>query len=264
MTTDADGDPISAVAFLSGSSTRIRLLSILARAGRLSKDEIRASVDASRTTVQRNLTALEERGWITSSNRDYEITTAGEWIEEDLSTLVDTVRDARRLGPVLELIDTTTFDFDPRRVDFEVTTPEPGNPMKMVQEHTRALRRADDIRVLLPETGVRAMRAGHERTTDDGVPLTMIVSDTVLDVFRSEPEFREYFEDKMAADECSILVTDADVPYYLGILDEEVQIGISENGRPRALLTTDSSDVFEWAERTFTEYKADARPMAEE
>lgn len=259
MDTEMADDSVAAVEFLARSQTRIRLLTVLAREQELSKDELHEQFDASRTTIQRNLSALADRGWITSSNSDYAITTAGEWVAEDFAALVETIDEATRLGPVLESIDTTTFDFDPRHVGFEVTTPDPGNPLKMVHKHTRAIQQADDIRIMLPETGVRAMKAGHERTTEEGVPLGMVVSEPVLDVFRSDPEFRDYFEDKMAADAFSLFVTEKAVPYYLGILDDEVQIGVSEDGQPRALLSTESPQVFEWAEHTFVEYKSHAR-----
>src|SRR6056297_1106616 len=87
--TDADGDPVAAVEFLARSNTRVRMLSVLAREQQLSKDELQERFDASRTTIQRNLSSLADRGWITSTNRYYEITMAGEWIAEDFEALVE-------------------------------------------------------------------------------------------------------------------------------------------------------------------------------
>jgi predicted transcriptional regulator len=113
------------------------------------------------------------------------------------------------------------------------------------------------MRVLLPETGKRAERASHERLSD-GVPMEVIVTEDVLTAYRSDPEFRAYFETKVDAEQCRIYRTDEPVPFFLGLIDDEVQIGISEDGRPRALLATAAPEVFDWAERTLEEYRSGA------
>lgn len=262
MDTEID-ETVAAIEFLSRSTTRVRLLSALSSEQPLSQRELRDRVDASRTTVQRNLDALEDRGWIRSTNREYETTTAGQWIADDFSTLADTVREADRLGPILDSVDTTAFDFDPRRVDFEVTTPDPGDPMTMITAHVQSLREADRVRGLLPEIGLRSVRVGEERSGGDGSQ-TLVLAEAAATTLRSNPDYREYFEGLVAAETVSIYVTEAEVPYYLGLLDDEVEIGISENGRPRALLTTSDPTVFEWAERQFEAYRADARPIEDD
>lgn len=255
-----DTDSVAAIDFLSRSDTRVRLLRYLARETQSSKQELHTIVDASRTTLQRNLAALENKGWITSTDREYEITTAGEWVAEDFVTLVETVDRATQLGPLFELVDTSMFEFDPRRVDVSVTTSDPGQPQKMIQEHIRSINAATDICLLLPETAIQPLRATHERVLDKEMSATLIVSERVLDTFRSTAEAQEYIAAMQQTGRFRVLLTDTEIPFYLGRLDETVEIGISENNQPRALLSTTDAAVRDWAERTLADYESTATP----
>jgi predicted transcriptional regulator len=249
---------LQAVEFLARSPTRVRLLSVLVREGQVSKDELHERVDASRTTIQRNLKGLEAQGWVTGTNSDYNATVAGEWVVEDFTALVETIEEAETLGSVLELTETSWFGFDPRQVDFEVTTAEPGNPLKMVHEHARAVGRSNEVRALLPQIGTEPVRASHERVVEHEVSTTMVVSETVLEVFRSDADIRSLVEAQLEVDAFELFVTDAEIPFYLGLLDDEVELGISKDGQPHALLRTDARRVFEWAATTFAEFRGDA------
>lgn len=253
-----DTDAVAAIEFLARSETRVRLLSVLARDGQCSKQELSDAVDVSRTTIQRNLGALEDRGWITTTNSTYAITTAGEWIADDVSELVETVRNAEQLGPILDLIDPSVFGFDPREVQFEITTAALGQPQKMIDEHVRSVRAADEMRLLLPETGIRPLRATAESFPDQEGSVTLIVSEPVLETFRSTPEARECVTALQETGRFSLLVTDVEIPFYLGRLDDTVEIGVSKGGKPHALLSTTDPAVVEWAERTLAEYESTA------
>lgn len=254
-------DPVAAVEFLARSETRVRILEELARENRLSKDELYRRFEASRTTIKRNLDALEERGWVTGSNREYAITRAGEWVAEDFTALVETVRNSTRLGPVLAYLDAEDLDIDLREFDFEVTTPDPGNPMKAVNKHVRKIQSVETFRSLLPVTGVRAIEALHDRVTNHGAEVETVVAPAVAETFRSDPEYSDYYAELRAADGVDIYRYEGNVPYYLGLLDDGVEIGVDDDGQPAALLETEAPAVYEWAERTYEAYRADAKPL---
>lgn len=55
---------------------------------------------------------------------------------------------------------------------------------------------------------------------------------------------------------------DGEIPYFIGILDDAVQIGVDEAGKPRALLESEHPEVRTWAENTIEEYKEEAEPVA--
>lgn len=88
----------------------MRLLRALAERDELSRDELRREFDASRTTIQRNLDALVERGWVENSNRTYSIAPCGELAAEEFSACYRKMRAVNRLQPFLRW--TSTEDLD--------------------------------------------------------------------------------------------------------------------------------------------------------
>jgi hypothetical protein len=69
----------------------------------------------------------------------------------------------------------------------------------------------------------------------------------------------------LATDRFDLSVYDGEVPYYLGVLDETVQIGVEdENGMPRALLETDVEGLGEWASDTYAQYRERSTPFSME
>jgi predicted transcriptional regulator len=258
---DGDDDPVTAVEFLARSEARVRILDALADAGPLGTAALRDRLDASRTTIGRNLTALSERGWIASGNRTHEITTAGRWILEDFTALTDTVRDASRFAPVFECIDPSTLGFDLRAHEFEITTADPADPLKMVHRHVAKVRAAAEIRAVLPLAGAQAMRAAHDRLDDGGAEMTLVVSPQVATAFRSDPAYGEYLSSLRATESVTIAVYDGEIPYYLGLFADTVEFGFDDDGQPTALLETDADAVYEWVESEFETYHEAATPL---
>jgi predicted transcriptional regulator len=232
---------VETIEFLSRSTTRVRILTALEREGRLSQAALWDRVDASRTTVQRNLDALADRNWVAERNRAYEITTAGEWIVDDFTALLDTIAEATALGPAIEWMETVDADLDPRA--FTVTTPDPGYPAKPVNRHVRNAEGADTLRLVLPVVGVRGIATIHERLGDRPIDVEVVCTPDVAETIRSSPEFREYYADLEENDGFRLLVYDGAIPYYLGLLE------------------TDDGDVREWARATYEAYRADAEPV---
>jgi predicted transcriptional regulator len=257
-------EPMAAVEFLARSATRVRILSTLAAAGRLEKGELHDRVDASRTTVGRNLSALEERGWITGSNRTYEITTPGAWVAADFGALVETVRDADRFERVFDCVDPDEFGFDLREHAFTVTTAEPSDPLKMVNRHVANVRGADEMRAVLPLTGADAVRTAHDRVADAGVPMELVVTAPVADTFLANPEYEEPVAGLRAHEAVELRVHDGEVPYYFGLYADSVEFGLDDaDGQPTVLLETAADEVYEWAADEFAAYFDAATPLGD-
>lgn len=247
------------IEFLARSETRVRLMNELHRDGTLNRDDLRSRFDASRTTIQRNLAALEDRGWVRNENRTYSLAPCGEMVADEFLDLVDTVSIADRLQPVLRWVDRTELDFDPELVaDADVVTGKPGDPWAMVNRHVRRLRRADDVRSLLPLTGLHAMEVGRDRVVEHGATATHIATPSVVETFRTNPNYERYYDDLVETERYELYRYEDEIPYYLGIIDGVVQIGVDEDGEPRALLETRNDDVREWAVSKFRDYRTQA------
>ena len=254
---------IEELQFLSRSETRVRILDELHRDGTLSKNELKRRLDASRTTIQRNLNALAEHGWVRDRNRSYELAHCGRLIAEDYLDLVDRLGVVSDLRPFLRWVDPADLDVDFRSLaDATVTTAKPGDPWAMVNRHVAALETMDRGRVVLPLTGMSAVKACRDRVVDAGASAEMIVSPDVEETVRSDPTYSDHHAEMLETGRYELRVYDGEIPYYLGLVDDLVQIGADEDGEPRALLETDDESVYAWAERTIDEYREHSSPIS--
>jgi predicted transcriptional regulator len=250
------------IEFLARSETRARLVKLLHQEGELERDELRSRLDASRTTIQRNLEALEARGWVKDGNRTYSLESCGEMIADDFLGLLDTVSIAEQLKPVIQWVDRTELDFDfELLVDADVITAKPGDPWAMVNRHVKRLKTADQVRALLPLTGLHAMKIGHDRVVDHGAMTEHIASTNIVETFQTDPSYREYYQNLAQTDRYELYRYTEKIPYYLGILDDTVQIGVDEDGEPRGLIETKNKEVFDWALNTLDGYRKKAEPV---
>ncbi|PSQ02829.1 winged helix-turn-helix domain-containing protein [Halobacteriales archaeon QS_5_70_17] len=264
---------VEAIAFLAGSETRVRLLEELAgstdsdsdpeaEAEGLSRGDLRERLDAARTTITRNLEALIDRGWVRETEGRYVATPAGRLVAGALANARAAVGTADRLTPFLRW-----FPADEPEPPVEalrgarVVTGESGDPYAPVNTIVNCIRRSGGGRVLLPFLGLHAFEACHERVVEDGTTHEVVVTPAVAETLRTG-DYAGLFADLRACDRFAAYVYDGEIPYYLGLIDErEVEIGVDEDGTPRALLRSEAPEVREWAEAVYERYRAPARPI---
>jgi predicted transcriptional regulator len=249
--------------FVANSRTRLRLVEELLSEEEATRRDLRDRVDAARTTVARNLEALADRGWVEHAGRTYELTAYGDVAGEALVDAAERIRVARHLQPVLEHTSRDALDVDLARLaDAEVVTARPGNPWAMVNRHVSRLRETDEGSLLLPVAGLQAAEAVRDRVRE-GATFDVVATPSVAETMRSDPEFAAVDEELRALEGHTMTVHDGDVPFYLGVLDDAVQVGVDEAGEPRAILESDDPAVREWALETFRSYRRAAEPRAE-
>lgn len=247
------------IEFLARSQTRVQLVKELRQEGELGRDELRSRLDASRTTVQRNVEALEDRGWVQNGNRTYSLASCGELIADDFLNLVDTVSVAEKLQPVLRRVDRSEFDFDLGVLtDAEVTTAEPGDPYAMINKHVETIRNAECGCALLPFTGLHATEAAYEQVIENGSQFELIAERDVARTHQSDPQYKELNKELAKTGRYEIFAYDGSIPFVLCIFDETVQIIASEGDEPQAMLESDAAPIRDWAEQFYEEYKAQA------
>jgi predicted transcriptional regulator len=261
---DAEGDAFDRIEFLSRSPARIRLLAALRRAGPLTRDEIRGRLDASRTTVTRNVEALCEQGLARRIGNEYAIARAGELIADDYLDLAGTIAIARELEPFLEWVPEDALDVDLRRfADATVYTPEPGDPWSMINEHVRVIERTDYDRNVLNVVGLHGYETGHEKIVHGSARAELVVVPSIAETLCSDPRYAPLTEEMLRTGRFEVRVHEGPVPYFLSVLDGTVQLGATDdNGQPRALLESESEAVREWAEATYARYKRESRPFS--
>ena len=96
---EADGtEPRDQILFLARAESRVRVVELLVESGPATQREIRAQLDASRTTISRSLQSLTDRGWVERSDGAYRLTRAGRIIAAEFGQLLDTVETVEELS----------------------------------------------------------------------------------------------------------------------------------------------------------------------
>lgn len=213
----------------------------------------------SRSTVDRATRELESLGLIRYTADGYTPTSVCERTATHFFELTDAIGLRRQWEPFLQWVPDDEFDLDFHLLeDAELLLPEQGDPWAMVNRHVQLLKEADYSRVLLPLCGLHAYEAVHQKIIDEGGRCDSVVAPSVANTLQSNPDYAELTEDLVPTGRFTVSVYKDEIPYFVGILDDTVQIGVDENGEPRALLETDSPEIRDWAENVYTDYEQQA------
>lgn len=255
-------DATDDIAFLAASEHRGAILESLYRDQPLGRGELADRCGAARVTVSRNLEKLRDRGFADEGPDGFELTALGAPLAEDLVDMAETAAAADRLAPVLRHVPREAFDLDVRALaDADVAVSTRADPYAPVSRHERTLQVADRARLLLPAVGREPLSTAAERAAVGELEMVMVLSRDVASTLRTD-EYREDAESMLDAGVTTALEYDGDVPYYLGVVDGSVQLGVDdEDGIPRALAESDDERVRDWASETFRSYRSAARPF---
>ncbi|WP_415380697.1 helix-turn-helix transcriptional regulator [Halosimplex sp. TS25] len=242
---------------------RAELLASL-RKGPWEKRDLVEAHDLPRSTLDRAIRELEAADLVAYADGAYALTAFGEHLVHEFSEFVDRAELAVELEPFLRWTTPEAFDLDLRTLaDAEVWTPEPGDPWAMVNRHVRALETADRVRGVLPLVGLHAVEAVHERVTEDDADHRFVVDANAAGTLRTDENYLPLFRDLQARPDPTFLRYEDDpVPYFVGVFDDEfVQIGVDDDGDPKALLESDAEEVLAWAHDRIDRYRRRADPV---
>jgi predicted transcriptional regulator len=255
-------EAVEKIEFLARSAHRIRILDLLREHGKLPNHELRDHFNASRTTVGRNLAALEDQGWIRRTNSTCEITRHGELVAEAFGDLVDTVEVTNSLESFMQWVPEGSLDLDLQHLaDADIVLAKPGDPWAMVNRHVAAISETSDDQAMLPVTGLHAMEAIHRKIVSGDARTELVAEPSIVKTFQSNPDYAPLVEEMVDTGRFEIWLYNGDIPYYLGVLDSTVQIGVDEDGEPRAMVETDTEAVADWAVEVYESYKRDSEPV---
>lgn len=261
MPGDEEPTPRDQVLFLARAESRVRIVEHLVESGAATQRELRAELDASRTTVSRALQSLAERGWVDSERRTYRLTRAGEIIASEFTGLLETVGTVGELSEFLRWFpaDVDAPDF-PGASDFEVTYSTDADPYAPARKQTEILHEAERLRVLLPAIDLESTETITEQVTRRGLEMETVVSPGLEPTLESD-EFASLLREKVETGRSTVFVAGDDLPFYLGLAgDGLVQVGVADgDGIPRALFETTDGDIREWAESVYRDYRDGAR-----
>lgn len=255
-------DRLGEITFLARSETRARIIRDLHRNGPTEARALRRRFDCDRTTLQRNLDALVEHGWVQHTNGTYQITQAGDLLASELLDFLDKVGTAMELQPFLRWMPDDPIDFDPWYfADAEIVISDSSDPYAPVTRHVEKMKQAEYYRCLLPAVGLQPMSIARDCVVQ-GHKHEAVLDPDVMETIQNNPEYVEVLDDMCQSDRCEIFVADQPIQFHLGLMTDTVQIGVEDDtGTPRALVETNEDIVRAWAEDIFNEYKQQASPL---
>lgn len=253
------------IAFLAASAPRACVLASLYRDGPLDRGELAERCDAARVTVGRNLRKLRERGLVRQSDGEgeasYRLTPLGELLADGFLALVETVELAGDLAPVLRRLPPEAFDLNPRSLaGADVTEATSADPYAPVMRHARSLETASRVRQVTRALEPQLFEAAADRIVAGDLRMEVVVSADAAAALRTT--YAEQLERMLATDRFDVHVYRGEVPFFLAVLDDVVQIGVeAPTGGPRALAETAATPVREWARSTYRSFRAGATPF---
>lgn len=250
---------IETIEFLARSEHRVRILDLLCEHGSLEKHALGEQLDASRTTVGRNLDALEEQGWVRRTNSHCSVTRQGELVAASFADLVSEVELTDKLQSFMQWVPDGTLDLDLSLLaDAEVTLAKPGDPWAMINKQVQLIKETEWYRVVLPFTGLHATEAANEQIVRNGAQGELVVEPNIADLYRSSPEYANLWGEMEKTGRLELFAYGGTLPYSLGVFDDTVQIVVADGDDPRALLETASGAVRKWALEQYHDYKRHA------
>jgi len=253
-------DPLS---FLTSSSARSRVLLALDAEGKLVREELYGRIDASRRTVKRALSALDDRGYVADNGGTYRPTALGRAVANAHRAYVERTDRAERLAPFLSRVDPDEFDLDLEQLgNVEVVAGDEAAPLAAFDRFAELRAAADTVRMVSPVVQAESVAqvAAHAGTDTDTFSFEVVLAADAVDAAREE--YGEKFRETLGADEFATYRYEGEVPFVVAVLDDVTAFAVSENGRPSVLVLSESDAAREWANETFERFRERATRLA--
>lgn len=243
----------------------VRRLPVLAelRDGSRSRGELADALQASKTTVHRATTTLEDHGLVERWNGTYRLTAIGEAVAEEACAFGERATTARRLAPLFDAVAHAPVDLDPELfADATVNVAEPGDPYAPVRRLTSLVRRADELRWFDTSTVAPAIHAEVADRLVDGMRARVVLEPVGARGLRADcPDDGAGL---LGSENLDLYVHES-LPFGLTLAGGRVGVGgyCTETGVLRVYVDTDDPGALAWGRELFQHYVRTARPLAE-
>jgi predicted transcriptional regulator len=218
-------DSLEDVAYLSRSANRVVILEALT-AGPDTRGELAESTDVSRTTLDRIVNELEDRGWAErATDGGYVATPAGARLIQQFEPFLESVAAIRTLGGAVEWLPDDELGIGLQHFsDAQVRHPERDDPVETVEYMTELTRAASEFRTLThlvpPAALLEALRDGvvSGRLTLEGV-----TPREYSDLSTDRPNRRQWWHEMLEAG-ADFYVCEGQIPCNLWVIGETVLV----------------------------------------
>ncbi len=229
--------------------------------------ELEQQVAASRRTVVRTLEQFHQRGYLrrTDDQDGYVLTAFGEHIANSFRQSRDVVGTLSELKPFLTRLDTEQLGFDPTVLeDPTLTVTTDIRPYAVLDRLIELRATAAELQMAAMKFELRSLEQLQRRVMTDGsLSATIILSAPVFEQARSDPAYREAYQQVRDTATVQLFVYPDPLEYMVGIIDDTAVIGVRDGGTPYALLETEHQTAIDWVDQRLTELQSAATPLSE-
>lgn len=244
--------------FLAASPNRRQILETLSERVR-TPDSLGDALELPRSTLQRNLSALEERGYVThhATENSYELTTAGELARSALADALSTISTATTLAPFVEQFPVDLPVDSETLADCEVVLATASDPYQPVSAVKEAVDAAEHVRGFMPTVNPLYIESVRKYEVGD-ISLEAIAPP---DAYETLTESYEAIVERMAESPTISLYESANVPDFVVLFAGETLLlgAVDEHRRTHSILRAPAcSPVSDWAEQRYETVKDEA------
>jgi predicted transcriptional regulator len=249
------------VAFLVGSEHRVAVMDAL-HEGPSRPCELERSLSASRATVQRALSGLEERGWVDKRDGAYRLSAGGLFVLRAYRKLTDVVDTVEAVGSPLSLLDGATADMPVDALGTATVTKATAKTPHAPIEHYASLLDRGDVdrfRAICPVMST-VFSEVHRPLVEAGVPVELVVDEQTLSA--AESMTPESHAATLENDAFDLYVVADPLDFGVSLFDGTAVVGAyDDRGEFRACLDARDEPFVEWTTRLFEEHRGRARRL---
>lgn len=252
------------VEFLAASENRVLVLTYLQQ-GPADRQEIHEETGVSRSTLSRCLTELQERGWITQSGSECEITTLGRAFVDEFVGLVEMAGAVRKLRALDALVSLDEMGIEPRRFrNADVAVATRNGPTAAMQRAKTLIRQADRVSLLAGRFESALAGVLWDRTVHGTLTGTVVGSDEVVDTVCENAELARMLHETLETGQLSLYRSDESVAHVLFLVDDTrgCLLAYDDDGVVRAELDTDDEGFRSWVESTIDGHRERAQAVS--
>lgn len=242
---------------------REELLDLLS-GGPVAKRDLVREMEVSRSTVDRAMRDLENRGLVERVDGGFRLTLRGALLFQSFERFRARVTGIDEADDVLSVLHRDA-DLAPAAFeDATVVRPTRDALHRPVDRHLELLEGADRIRTLSTAVMPTYVDAYRSAVVEGGTPADIALAPTIVE--RLVSDYREAFEAVLHTDRAEVRELDEVPDYSLVLLDVDegwvVNLLIYAPEGISGLVVNDSRAAVRWAEDTFERYWRSARPYA--
>ena len=260
-------EALADIAYLARSRNRVEILGVIASQPH-SPREIAETTGSARSTLERILTELEERGWARrTSGGDYVSTDAGKFVMEEFRPVVEAMEAIRNLGETISWLPQDELRISLSHFSDAIVR-RPDDPTEAIDYMTEVIRTTEDFRVishLIPPE--RTANAIHDGIEAGRLNFDYVLTEDVLEFLSDHPERRERWAHTIEAG-AALRAIEGPIPCNLWIFDEIVWI---KKSRPGSIQDTfgvpiisDDDTVRAWGHDLIDSYRDGVTPVDSE